>query len=107
MKITSIADAPAVPNPAGLDAKRLYDMPEAQVIHIRLSPGQVVAKHISPVNAAFFVLEGTGKIEIGEETSEVTAGMTIESPASLTRGIANTGAGNLSFLIIRAPRPAL
>ena len=107
MVITTLENATAVPNPAGLDARRLYDMPEAQVIHIRLTPGQAVAKHIIPVNAAFYVLEGTGLFEIGEESAEASAGMIVESPASLTRGIVNTGSGDLCFLVFRAPRPAV
>lgn len=105
IKTIRLEEAPAVPNPAGLDARRLYDTEHAQVLHISLKPGERVERHIVPVDVAFFVLEGEGEFEIGDEKVTAGAGTLVESPGGLMRGMSNAGAGNLNVMIVRAPRP--
>lgn len=100
------SEAPSIPNPNNLDARRLHDTELVQVMHITLAPGQSVARHTIPVDAEFFVLEGSGIFEIGDEQIEAAKDTLVHSPAHLTRGIVNSGNAPLRVLIIRAPRPA-
>ena len=69
------------PNPHGVDARSISDTENAQVAHITLQPGEALKKHITPVDVVFYVLEGRGVVEIGEERTEVEADTLIESPA--------------------------
>ena len=55
MKVTRVADAPVHPNPHGVDARKLYDSEHAQAVAITLQPGEQLKKHITPVDAIFFV----------------------------------------------------
>ena len=89
----------------GIDARGLYSTPELAVTAITLQPGERLKRHITPVDVAFFVLEGTGTVEIGEEKEEIPAGTLVESPKDVVHCWYNTGEERLRFLVIKAPRP--
>lgn len=44
---------------------------DALITIIILEPGQSLKQHITPVDVAFYALEGTGIVEVGEEKQEV------------------------------------
>ncbi len=92
-------------NPHGVDARKIYDTENAQVIHITLKPGERLKKHITPVDVIFYVLEGTGIVEIGDERKEVGPDTLIDSPARIPHCWYNEGADVLRFLVIKVPRP--
>jgi mannose-6-phosphate isomerase-like protein (cupin superfamily) len=46
-------------------------------------PGESLKKHVTPVNAFFYVLEGTGIVEIGDERQSVGKDSVVESPAMI------------------------
>jgi len=105
MKIVEVKDAPSKPNPHGVDARNLSDTENAQVGHITLQPGQSLKKHITPVDVVFYVLEGRGIVEIGDERKEVEADTLIESPAKIPHRWLNESKGLLRILVIKTPRP--
>ena len=72
MKITSFREAALVTTPHGVKVCKLYDTPDAQVVHITLEPGESLKKHVTPVDVFFYVLEGTGVVEIGDEKKAVS-----------------------------------
>ncbi|MDD4255912.1 MAG: cupin domain-containing protein, partial [Methanofollis sp.] len=63
-------ETPVEKNPHGVDARKVYDTEHATMVHIALQPGESLKKHITPVDVAFYVLEGTGIVEIGDERQE-------------------------------------
>ncbi len=69
--------------PHGVDARNLYNTKDAMITIITLQPGEQLKRHITPVNAAFYVLEGSGTVEIDDEKQEVSAGTLIESPKDI------------------------
>ncbi len=105
MKIVEVRDAQSKPNPHGVDARNLSDTENAQVGHITLQPGQSLKKHITPVDVVFYVLEGRGIVEIGDERKEVEADTLIESPARIPHRWLNEGKGLLRILVVKTPRP--
>ena len=104
MKITKVSDAPAHPNPHGVDARKLYDSEHAQAVVITLEPGQQLKKHITPVDAIFFVLQGHGIVEVGDEREEVGPDTLIDSPAKVPHCWYNEGDSTLRVLVIKVPR---
>lgn len=98
-------DADKRENPHGVDAKKMYDKPEAMISHITLAPGESMKKHATPVDVIFYVLEGTGKVLIGEETKEVGKDTLIESPKDIVHNWYNEGSEPLRFLVIKTPKP--
>jgi quercetin dioxygenase-like cupin family protein len=48
---------PIKENPHGVDVRKLYDNPAAQIMHMTLKPGESLKPHKTPVDAVFYVLE--------------------------------------------------
>jgi quercetin dioxygenase-like cupin family protein len=105
MKVVEVKDVQSKPNPHGVDARNLSDKDSAQVAHITLQPGESLKKHITPVDVVFYVLEGQGIVEIGEERKEVGADTLIESPAKIPHRWINESKGLVRILVIKTPKP--
>ena len=105
MKITNVADAARNDNPHKIDARKLYDSEHAQVVHITLQAGESLKRHITPVDVIFYVLEGVGIVEVGDEKREVTIDTLIESPAGIPHCWYNESQSILRVLVCKVPRP--
>ena len=105
MKVVQVKDVQNKPNPHGVDARSISDTENAQVVHITLQPGEALKKHITPVDVVFYVLQGQGVVEIGEEKAEVGADTLIESPAKIPHRWINESQETLRILVIKTPRP--
>ena len=88
-----------------VDVRKLYETDNAQVMHITLAPGEQLKKHITPVDVIFYVLQGTGIVEIGDEKKEVGADSLIDSPANIVHCWYNKSDEVLRFLVIKTPKP--
>jgi uncharacterized cupin superfamily protein len=93
MEVVNAREADLTQNPHQVKASRLYDTEHAQVVHITLEPGESLKKHVTPVDVFFYVLEGRGIVEIGDDTKEVGPDMLIPSPLAFRTG-GPTGATN-------------
>ncbi len=67
MKITIVQASGKLQNPHAAEAKRLYDTPNAEVIHMNLKTGQALKRHTTPTDVFFYVLKGKGTVEVGDE----------------------------------------
>ncbi len=105
MKVVEVRDVLSKPNPHGVDARGISDTESAQVVHITLEPGESLKKHITPVDVVFYVLEGRGVVEIGDELKEVGPDTLIESPAKIPHRWMNESSGVVRILVIKTPRP--
>jgi mannose-6-phosphate isomerase-like protein (cupin superfamily) len=105
MKTIKYTETETSKNPHGIDARKLYDSDHAIVMHILLKPGEQLKKHITPVDVIFYVLEGTGIIEIGDEKLEVTKDTLIDSPAKIPHCWYNKSNDILRVLVTKVPKP--
>lgn len=92
-------------NPHGVDVRKLYDDPSAQIMHITLKPGESLKPHKTPVDVCFYVLDGTPTIHVGEESVPHEKDTLIESPADIVHCISNEGSADARILVTKAPRP--
>jgi mannose-6-phosphate isomerase-like protein (cupin superfamily) len=106
MKITNALTAEEKPNPHGVSARPLYNSPHAVATHMTLQPGQSLKRHETPVDVFFYILEGSGIVEIGEEQEKVSRDMIIESPASIPHRLVNDGTEVFRVLVVKVPRSA-
>lgn len=106
MKTIAAKEAEATPNPHGVRTSRIYDSEHAQAVHILLKPGESLKRHITPVDVFFYVLEGEGVVEIGEERETVGPDTLVESPARIPHRWLNEGGSDLRVLVVKVPRPA-
>lgn len=88
-----------------VDVRDLYSSEHAQIVHIFLKPGQELKPHLTPVDVAFYVLEGTGTVLIGKDKQEVNAGTLVESPKMIAHCWYNYSDKDLRVLVIKTPRP--
>ena len=105
MKITNVSQVVSGPNPHHVDARKIYESPHAMAVVITLKPGESLKKHITPVDVFFYVLEGAGVIEIGDERQTVGRDMLVESPARIPHRWINESTALFRVLVVKVPRP--
>ncbi|MCD4700432.1 MAG: cupin domain-containing protein [Candidatus Aegiribacteria sp.] len=106
MNIIRVSEQPVSGNPHGIDVRRVYDSEHALSSHLTLKPGEKLIRHITPVDVFFYVLEGTGIIEVGNEVTEVSADTVIDSPKDIPHCWYNRSDGDLRILVVKVPRPS-
>lgn len=87
MKITSPENAPKVP--FDLEAYSLFKSPEAELIHMVLKPGEIIAQHSNPFKAVIFCIEGEVVAIVENETVALKQFNNVEIEKDLKRGIEN------------------
>jgi len=100
-----LSETEKIENAHGVDARNLYNTENATITVITLEPGQSLKKHMTPVDVVFFVLEGTGIVQIGEEKQEAVKDTLIESPKDILHCWYNESTDSLRFMVIKSPRP--
>ncbi|MFA0833997.1 MAG: cupin domain-containing protein [Methanobacterium formicicum] len=105
MNIIEMEKSPVVDTPHKVDVRKLYDTKNALTVHITLQPGEKLKKHITPVDVFFYVLEGKGIVEIGDEKKEVSKDTLIDSPAHIPHCWYNESQKKLRFLVVKVPKP--
>ena len=105
MKITDVAKVQSGPNPHHVDARKIYDTDNAIAVVITLQPGEALKKHMTPVDVFFYVLEGTGIVEIGTERETVIKDQLVESPARIPHRWINESNAVFRVLVVKVPKP--
>ncbi|MFP4415967.1 MAG: cupin domain-containing protein [Chitinispirillaceae bacterium] len=105
MKTVNYVQQERFENPHGVDARMLLDNHHAQVILISLQPGESLKKHVTPVDVFFYILQGTGVVEIGDEQQEVGPETLVDSPAKIPHRWRNEGTEVCRIMVVKTPRP--
>lgn len=71
--------------------------------HAIVEPGKKSMPHKMLTNEAYYILEGSGIMHIGDEEASVGVGDFIDIPPGAPQWIENTGTNNLVFLCIVDP----
>jgi len=107
MEIRNYKDMDVHANPHGKQVNKMYDTEYAQIMHMLLKPGQSLKPHFTPVDVAFYVLEGTPTIMVGEEKIEVKKDDIIESPKDIIHCIYNESDADIRVLVMKLPKPTV
>lgn len=105
MEITKLEETESKPNPHKVDARPIYTHENAQVVVLTLQAGESLRRHITPVDVFFYVLEGKGTVEIGEEKQEIEKDSIVHSPAKIVHCWYNTSDNPLRILVVKTPKP--
>ncbi len=105
MQVITADRFPVADNPHGVDVRHIHSTPDVVVSQITLEPGEVVKPHKAPVNAFFYVLEGTPSVEIEGETVEARPDVLIPSTAGHLHAIRNESDARVRFLVVKTPNP--
>jgi len=105
MNILELAKVSPMKNAHGVDARKVFDSEHALAVVLKLEPGECLKRHITPVDVFFYVLEGKGIVEVGDEKQEVGPDTIIESPARILHCWYNESDAPLRVLVVKVPRP--
>jgi mannose-6-phosphate isomerase-like protein (cupin superfamily) len=105
MRAITADQLPIADNPHGVDVRHLYKTADVVVTQITLEPGEVVKPHQAPVDAFFYVLEGTPTIVIEGDTVVAGADTLVPSAAGHTHAIRNETTAGVRFLVVKTPNP--
>ncbi len=105
MEIKNYKKLETADNPHGIQAFKLYDKDHAIIMHLLLKAGESLKPHITPVDVAFYVLEGKPTIMVGDEQKQVTKDDIIESPKNIVHCIYNETDADSRVLVLKMPKP--
>jgi quercetin dioxygenase-like cupin family protein len=105
MKTIRYKDIETTKNPHGVEAKKIHDNENVQVVHMVLNPGESLKKHTTPVDVFFYVLEGEGIVEIGNEKQIVNKDTLVDSPKNIPHCLYNEGKEIFRVLVVKTPKP--
>jgi quercetin dioxygenase-like cupin family protein len=105
MQIVKCKDVEEEKNAKGTMVRKLLVYPDASIIMITLKPGNEVAPHVTPVDVFFYIIEGSGDVQIGKEVQEVHADEIIFSPKNIEHSLKNTKNNVFRFLVVKTPTP--
>ncbi len=89
----------------GITGTKIYSQPEGEIVHMTLTPGAHLRAHKTPVNVAFYVLEGTVTLTIGDEEKSFPRDTIIDSPKDIPHAVTNNGESDVRILVIKMPKP--
>jgi quercetin dioxygenase-like cupin family protein len=101
MKITEVGRLVPVKNPHNVDVRKVFESPDTAAVVITLQPGESLKKHVTPVDVFFYVLEGTGVVEIGDERESVGKDTIVESPAMIAHTWMNETKSVFRVLVVK------
>jgi mannose-6-phosphate isomerase-like protein (cupin superfamily) len=85
----------------------LVDTPNLFCDAYCLEPGQAQTAHRHAVgDKLYYVLTGTGRIQVGREEREVRPGDLACAPAGQEHAVRNPGPERLALLVVMAPKPS-
>jgi len=105
LEITKVSETASSKNPHGVDARPIYSHENAQVIVLTLKSGESLKRHITPVDVFFYVLEGKGILEVGDEKKEVDEDTIVHSPAKIVHCWYNESDKPLRIMVAKTPKP--
>ncbi len=93
-------------NPDKMYKSTLFESPRMLLGLNCLDPGQSDRTHTHPDQDKFyFVVEGEGEFQIGDETLPAGPGLTVVAPAGVPHGVKNSGTQRLVVLMGLTPWP--
>ena len=105
MKTFNVNSSPLNPNPHGVETRKFHENEHVQAVQISLKPGEHLKKHITSVDVFFYVLEGIGIVEIGDEKKQVSKDDYVDIPAIFPHCWYNESDALLKVLVVKSPCP--
>ena len=105
MEIIKMDQVEGSKNKRGVVAKKILKNDDVQIMNLILEPGDVVPEHSVPVNVFFYIVEGKGSLQIGDEEKVVEARDIIPCPPN-TKMRLEADQGE-KFVVLNVKTPSL
>ncbi|HOW59535.1 MAG TPA: cupin domain-containing protein [Candidatus Omnitrophota bacterium] len=86
-----------------LNAKQDRRAYRYSLAHAIVKPGEKTKPHALKTSEVYYILEGSGRMHVGEDVADVSPGCAIDIPPHAIQFIENTGSLDLVFLCIVDP----
>lgn len=83
----SMSDVPFHISPRGIHTRQLINEDSCEVINFILKEDESISPHIKPVDVIFYIIRGTGFIEVGNERYQVQEGDVVYGPKYIPHAV--------------------
>lgn len=83
----SMYDVPLQISPRGIYTRQLINEDSCEVVNLVLKEDDSISPHIKPVDVLFYVIKGTGYIEVGNERYQVQEGDVVYGPKYIPHAV--------------------
>lgn len=104
MSLVDLSELSTFINKRGIETKKVIQRDEVSVMNLLVKPNEKIERHSVDVHVTFVVLEGSGKIIIGNEEYEVEPKNIVLCEPQVPMEI-HGGKQGLSMLNIKTPNP--
>ena len=88
--------------PIAQDAWTFFQFEDLEIVRLDLGPGESMAPHENPWRIVFYLLGGSGSLEVEGSAYPLAAGDSIAVEAGKVRAWTNSGASKLELLVIKS-----
>lgn len=99
MSVTKYAEAPKVPS--SLNGRIMHSSESVQIIHLCLSPGEIIEPHINSVDVVACLIEGNVLCQLDGLELVMQQYDTCFIKSGASRGFTNTSAGSSRLLMVK------
>lgn len=96
----SMSDVPLQLSPRGIYTRWLINEDSCEVINLLLKEDDSISTRIKPVDVLFYVMNGSGFIEIGNEKYEVQKGDVVYAPKYIPHAV-HVLQGEMEMLMVK------
>ena len=103
MEIIKMDNIEGKQNKRGVIAKQLLKNDDVKIMNLVLSPGDEVGKHSVPVNVFFYIVDGKGTLQIGDESQVVETKDIIPCPPNTEMSLQADQGEEIVVLNVKTP----
>ena len=85
----------------GYSGKVFASDTSVKIVQMTIEPGGQVPLHTTQVDVIFHVIKGEATITVGDESTTVSPGYIVDSPAEVPHGIVNTSTERFVIMVIQ------
>ena len=105
MEVIRMDEVEEFKTPRKIEARKILKKDAVQVVYLKFKPGEEMPMHTTAVDVFFYVVEGQGRITVGEEAEVVGEKEIVFSPRDIPHALKNSGDGIFKVLVVKTPNP--
>lgn len=105
MEVVRMDEVEEARTPRKIEARKILKKKDVQVVYLKFKPGEEMPLHTTSVDVFFYIVEGRGRITVGEESETVGEKDIVFSPAGIPHALENAGDGLFKVLVVKTPNP--
>ncbi|OFW59401.1 MAG: hypothetical protein A2W01_08795 [Candidatus Solincola sediminis] len=107
MEVVRMDEVEEAQTPHKIEVRKVLKKKDVQVVYLKFKPGEELPLHTTKVDVFFYIVEGRGKVTVGDEQEVVGEKEIIFSPADIPHALENAGDGLFKVLVVKTPNPEM